>query len=59
LRLLLLIYTLSNPEKDKVTRCNVHVGQIIGYGKKSTLWGQKATTRYWFGEKAVFYSSTN
>jgi hypothetical protein len=34
---LLLINSLGNPGKRKVTRCNVHIGQIIGYGKKSTL----------------------
>ena len=31
--LLLLIYTLGNPEKRKVTRCNMHFAQIEGYGK--------------------------
>jgi hypothetical protein len=31
--LLLLIYTLGNPEKCKVTRCIVQFGEIEGYGK--------------------------
>jgi hypothetical protein len=32
--LLLLIYTLGNPEKRKITRCNMQFGEIAHYGKK-------------------------
>ena len=37
--ILLLTYTLGNPEKFKVTRCNVQFGKIEAYGKKHVVWG--------------------
>ena len=43
---LLLIYTLGNLEKYKVTRCNVQFGEIACYGKKSSLFGQNLRPQY-------------
>jgi hypothetical protein len=39
-RFLLLIYSLDNPEKRKVSGCNLHFLRIAHYGKKPSILGR-------------------